>query len=91
MRHEPISIGTPVELKAGECMFHHCLNFHATPPNTTSRQRRAHVLIYLADGVRVKLSQAPDHPLIPGFEVEDGQPLVGRGFPVIQPESWDKG
>ena len=91
MRHEPISIGTPVELKAGECMFHHCLNFHATPPNTTSRQRRAHVMIYMADGVRVKLSQAPNHPLVPGFEVEDGQPLVGRGFPLIQPERWNGG
>ena len=91
MRHEPISIGTPVELKAGECMFHHCLNFHATPPNATPHQRRAHVMIYMADGVRVELAQAPNHPLIPGFEVEDGQALVGRGFPVIEPELWDKG
>ena len=91
MAHEPITVGTPVELKAGECMFHHCLNFHATPPNTTPRQRRAHVMIYMADGVRVKLAQAPNHPLIPGFEVEDGQPLVDRGFPLIQPELWDKG
>ena len=91
MRHEPISIGTPVELKAGECMFHHCLNFHATPPNTTSEQRRAHVMIYMADGVRVRLSQAPNHPLVPGFEVEDGQPLVGRRFPLIQPEQWNGG
>src|SRR5439155_1595024 len=23
----------PVELKAGECMFHHCLNYHMTPEN----------------------------------------------------------
>ena len=72
-------------------MIHHCLNFHATPQNATSHQRRAHVLIYMADGVRLKLSQTPNHPLIPGFEVEDGQPLVGRGFPLIQPELWDKG
>ena len=91
MRHEPISIGQPVELKAGECMFHHCLNFHATPPNTTSDQRRGHVIIYMAEGVRVKLSQTPNHPLVPGFEVEDGQALVGRGFPSIQPELWEKG
>jgi len=35
------SFGAPVELKTGECMFHHCLNFHATPQNTTNRQRRA--------------------------------------------------
>lgn len=68
-----------------------CGRIHATPPNTTSEQRRAHVMICMADGVRVKLSQAPDHPLVPGFEVEDGQPLVGRGFPLIQPERWNGG
>jgi hypothetical protein len=48
-------------------------------------------MIYMAEGVRVKLSQTPNHPLVPGFEVEDGQALVGRGFPSIQPELWEKG
>lgn len=82
MAHEPASIGIPVELKAGECMFHHCLNFHATPANVTDRQRRAHVMIFMAEGVRVKLSQSPRHPLIPTFDVADGEPLVGAGFPI---------
>ncbi|MEM7028438.1 MAG: phytanoyl-CoA dioxygenase family protein [Chloroflexota bacterium] len=85
MRHEAVSIGKPIALKAGECMFHHCLNFHATPQNVTTRQRRAHVMIFMAEGVRVKLSQSPHHPLIPGFEVADGEVLVGKGFPVSQP------
>ena len=35
MEEQPASFGVPVELSTGECMFHHCLNFHATPPNTT--------------------------------------------------------
>ena len=51
-------------------------------------------MIYMADGVPVKLSQTPNHPLIPGFEVEDGHPLAGRGFPLIQPELpelWNRG
>lgn len=86
MAHEPASIGLPVVLKAGECMFHHCLNFHATPANVTDRQRRAHVMIFMANGVRVKLSQAPQHPLIPTFEVADGEPLVGAGFPLAKPD-----
>lgn len=86
MRHEPISIGTPVKLKAGECMFHHCLNFHATPANVTDMQRRAHVMIFMADGVRVKLDQSPRHPLIPTFEVQDGEPLAGSGYPLSRPE-----
>ncbi len=87
MAYEPASIGRPVELKAGECMFHHCLNFHATPPNVTDRQRRAHVMIFMAEGVRVKLSQAPTHPLIPTFTVGDGDELVGAGFPLSRPEN----
>ena len=85
MAYEPASIGRPVALKAGECMFHHCLNFHATPPNVTDRQRRAHVMIFMAEGVRVKLAQAPNHPLNPNFTVGDGDELAGEGFPLSQP------
>ncbi|MEZ4867217.1 MAG: phytanoyl-CoA dioxygenase family protein [Caldilineaceae bacterium] len=88
MAYEPASIGLPVKLAAGECMFHHCLNFHATPQNVTDRQRRAHVMIFMADGVRVKLAQSPRHPLIPNFEVDDGEPLAGRDHPVSDPALW---
>jgi len=77
------SFGAPVELKTGECMFHHCLNFHATPQNTTNRQRRAFVIIYLAQGVRFYKAQAPNHVLVPIVEVNDGEPLAGSGFPVV--------
>ena len=77
------SFGAPVELKTGECMFHHCLNFHATPQNTTNRQRRALVIIYLAQGVRFYKAQAPNHVLVPIVEVNDGRPLAGSGFPVV--------
>ncbi|MCY4521144.1 MAG: phytanoyl-CoA dioxygenase family protein [Caldilineaceae bacterium] len=86
MRDEPASIGLSVDLPAGGCMFHHCLNFHATPPNVTERQRRAHIMIFMADGVRVNLNQSGQHPLIPGFEVGHGAPLIGQGFPVCDAE-----
>jgi phytanoyl-CoA hydroxylase len=88
MAHEPASIGLPIKLAAGECMFHHCLNFHTTPQNITGRQRRAHVMIFMADGVRVKLAQSPRHPLIPNFEVADGEPLQGRDHPLSDPTLW---
>jgi ectoine hydroxylase-related dioxygenase (phytanoyl-CoA dioxygenase family) len=88
MAHEPASIGLPVKLAAGECMFHHCLNFHATPQNVTDRQRRAHVMIFMAEGVHVKLAQSPRHPLISNFEVGDGEALVGRDHPVSTPALW---
>ena len=88
MRHEPAEIGKSVDLAAGECMFHHCQNFHATPPNVTDRQRRAHILILMADGVRVNLNRAAQHPLVPGFEVGHGEPLVGQGFPICAAEHY---
>ena len=50
-RELDISHGVPVELKAGECMFHHCLNFHGTPANVTEGQRRAFVMIFMAQDV----------------------------------------
>jgi ectoine hydroxylase-related dioxygenase (phytanoyl-CoA dioxygenase family) len=52
----------PIELKAGECMFHHCLNYHMTPQNATDHQRRAFVMIFMPDGTRYKHTQSPNHP-----------------------------
>jgi ectoine hydroxylase-related dioxygenase (phytanoyl-CoA dioxygenase family) len=82
MAELPASAGVPVELKAGECMFHHCLNFHATPQNITDRERRAFVMIFMAKGVCFNRAQSPNHILVSTIEVEDGQPLIGSGFPV---------
>ena len=77
-----ISHGIPVELKAGECMFHHCLNWHGTPPNVTERQRRAFVMIFMAQDVCYNNTQSPNHVLVPTIEVADGERLVGEAFPV---------
>ena len=81
-RELDITHGIPVELKAGECMFHHCLNFHGTPANVTERQRRAFVMIFMAQDVCYNNAQSPNHVLVPTIEVADGEPLVGNGFPV---------
>ena len=82
MEERHASFGVPVELSTGECMFHHCLNFHATPQNMTNKQRRAFVIIYIAQGVGFNEAQAPHHCLVPLIGVNDGEPLVGSGFPV---------
>ncbi|MDA0840333.1 MAG: phytanoyl-CoA dioxygenase family protein [Planctomycetota bacterium] len=37
----------PVELKAGECLFHHALNFHRTGANPTPNRRRGLAMHYL--------------------------------------------
>jgi len=38
---------TPVEIKAGHCMFHHGLNFHRTEANSTASRRRGLALHYI--------------------------------------------
>jgi ectoine hydroxylase-related dioxygenase (phytanoyl-CoA dioxygenase family) len=72
----------PVELEAGECMFHHCLNYHMTPKNGTDRQRRAFVLIYMPDGTRYNHAQSPGHPCTNYLRLEDGAPMSGDSFPI---------
>ena len=73
---------TPVELKVGECMFHHCLNYHLTPKNVTDRQRRAFVMIYMPDGTRYNHAQSPRHPCTSTLNLEDGAVLDGAEFPL---------
>ncbi|HLJ57644.1 MAG TPA: phytanoyl-CoA dioxygenase family protein [Chthonomonadaceae bacterium] len=72
----------PVRLKAGECMFHHCLNYHMTPQNVSDRQRRAFVMIFMPDGTRYKRSQSPNHVCTNYLELVDGQPMAGENFPL---------
>ncbi len=83
MGEHDAGFGVPVELKSGECMFHHSLNFHSTPKNTTDSHRRAFVIIYLPAGMCVTNTQAWDHPLVPLFEVAPGEPIIGSHFPVV--------
>lgn len=72
----------PVPLRAGECMFHHCLNYHMTPKNVTDRQRRALILIYMPDGTRYNHDQSPAHPCTSYLHLTDGAPMGGDSFPV---------
>jgi ectoine hydroxylase-related dioxygenase (phytanoyl-CoA dioxygenase family) len=73
---------TPVELEAGECMFHHCLNYHFTPKNVTDRQRRAFVMIFMPDGTRYNHAQSPNHVCTNYLHLEDGQVMSGKEFPI---------
>ena len=72
----------PIELKAGECMFHHCLNYHLTPQNTTERQRRAFVMIFMPDGSHYKQSQSPMHCCTNYLNLEDGAVMGDPDFPI---------
>ncbi|HLJ14275.1 MAG TPA: phytanoyl-CoA dioxygenase family protein [Bryobacteraceae bacterium] len=52
----------PLELPAGHASLHHCQTLHWSPPNQSSKPRRAHTIEYVAAGVRCRgelLLQAP--------------------------------
>lgn len=82
VRRWNVDRATPVELKAGECMFHHCLNYHLTPQNVTDRQRRAFIIIYMPDGTRYNHRQSPNHPCTNYLNLPDGWVYTGDGFPI---------
>ena len=64
-----------VELKAGECSFHHPLMIHGSRENRTNNPRRAAVVNLVRDGV----SSATDEALLKGVPpLANGQPLGGQ-------------
>jgi ectoine hydroxylase-related dioxygenase (phytanoyl-CoA dioxygenase family) len=69
-----------IELKAGECSFHHPLMVHGSYANHTDRPRRAVVLNAFRDGV----SSASDAPLLAGVPpIPAGEKIAGQFFPLL--------
>jgi ectoine hydroxylase-related dioxygenase (phytanoyl-CoA dioxygenase family) len=70
----------PIELKQGECTFHHPLMVHGSYENRVDRPRRATVINVFRDGVR----SASDEPLLNGVPpVPNGAKMEGRFFPLL--------
>jgi len=69
-----------IELKAGECSFHHPLMVHGSFENRTDRPRRATVVNVFRDGVRSDSNQPPLEGVPP---VPSGQPMSGQFFPLL--------
>ena len=70
----------PIELKAGECSFHHPLMVHGSYANHTDRPRRAVVLNAFRDGV----ASASDAPLLEGVPpIPAGEKMAGQFFPLL--------
>jgi ectoine hydroxylase-related dioxygenase (phytanoyl-CoA dioxygenase family) len=69
-----------IELKAGECSFHHPLMVHGSFENRTDRPRRATVINAFRDGTRSDTDQAQldGVPVIP-----PGQAMGGQFFPLL--------
>jgi len=69
-----------IELKAGECSFHHPLMVHGSFENRTDRPRRATVINTIRDDVK----SDSDQPLLAGVPVIPcGQTMGGQFFPLL--------
>lgn len=69
-----------IELKKGECSFHHPMTVHGSFANTSDRPRRAVVINVILDGVR----SDSDEPLLKGVPpIPQGEMLAGRFFPLL--------
>lgn len=72
---------TPIELKKGECSFHHPLMIHGSRENKTDRPRRAVVINVVRDGVRSDSNEA----LLKGVPpVPAGKKIEGTFFPLLK-------
>lgn len=70
----------PIELKRGQCSFHHPLTVHGSYENRSDRPRRATLVNVFRDGVR----SASNEPLLAGAPVIPiGQKMEGQFFPLL--------
>jgi ectoine hydroxylase-related dioxygenase (phytanoyl-CoA dioxygenase family) len=69
-----------IELKPGECSFHHPLMVHGSFENRTDRPRRATVINAFRDGTKSDSNE----PLLEGVPtVPKGQLMSGQFFPLL--------
>jgi ectoine hydroxylase-related dioxygenase (phytanoyl-CoA dioxygenase family) len=69
-----------IELKAGECSFHHPLMVHGSFENRSERPRRGTVINVFRDGVK---SASHDPPLAGVPPIQDGEKMDGQFFPLL--------
>lgn len=70
----------PIELRRGQCSFHHPLMVHGSYANYSERPRRATLVNVFRDGVR----SASDAELLAGVpSIPVGAPMSGQFFPVL--------
>jgi ectoine hydroxylase-related dioxygenase (phytanoyl-CoA dioxygenase family) len=69
-----------IELKAGECSFHHPLMVHGSFENRSDRPRRGAVINVFRDGVK----SATDEPPLAGVpSIPAGEKMGGQFFPFL--------
>jgi ectoine hydroxylase-related dioxygenase (phytanoyl-CoA dioxygenase family) len=79
LREGPAPVPAPV--RAGQCVFHHCLTVHGSHGNPSPRPRRAVALAFLHPDTR---SLSGERPVIPGGpRIAAGAPIAGPLFPEV--------
>ena len=75
----------PIELKRGQCAFHHPLMAHGSYANRSERARRATLINFFRDGVR----SASDEEFLAGVPpIPKGEKMDGPFYPLLfDPES----
>ncbi|MCC6446262.1 MAG: phytanoyl-CoA dioxygenase family protein [Armatimonadetes bacterium] len=71
----------PVEVRAGECSFHHCLTWHGSDINRSDRPRRAIAVHYMPAYTR--FDPRGHHAIEHLMEVKPGEILKGTYFPDV--------
>lgn len=70
----------PIEIKRGQCSFHHPLTVHGSYENRSDRPRRATLINAFREGVR----SASDEPLLKGVPaIPKGKKMQGQFFPLL--------
>lgn len=72
-----------VPLRAGACVFHSCLSWHTTPPNSTNRQRRAYIAIYMDAECTYAPEHSQWHPMNARVTVAPGIVFNDDAFPIV--------
>lgn len=71
----------PFEIRKGQVGYHHCLTWHGSRPNRSSRKRRAIAVHYMPGHIRYEPAGA--HVMGQFVEVQPGEVLAGEHFPVV--------
>lgn len=69
-----------IELKKGECSFHHARLIHGSYANTTDQPRRATLINVFQDGV---MSNSDESLLVGVPPIPKGEKMSGRFFPLL--------
>ena len=71
---------------AGSAIFHHCLSWHTSPPNTTPGWRRAYITIYIDAACTFAPTRAGWHPVSSRVSVPPGAVFNEDAFPTLGPD-----